>query len=151
MDSFLDEIEPVEFDPGYQPERHERFRIADYELPDWLADESSLTLPDLDRMDKNQASVNSIAGTVGMARDEQGDDLMMFQNFTSSRVIRPGRILFLEGNTYEGNDRPGMTLDTVLSAMYRAVAVNSCSATFVPSTPFCLWRTTLKRHLGRQS
>lgn len=120
MDSFLDEIEPVEFDPGYQPERHERFRIADYELPDWLADESSLTLPDLDRMDKNQASVNSIAGTVGMARDEQGDDLMMFQNFTSSRVIRPGRILFLEGNTYEGNDRPGMTLDTVLSAMYRA-------------------------------
>ena len=121
LDSFLDGIEVVDFDPGYKPEGHERFRIADYELPEWLEGESSLTVMQQERLDKNLASVSSIRGTVGMVRDEQADDLMLFQNFTPSRVIRPGGpIMLLEGDTYVSNNRPGLTLDSSLSAVYRA-------------------------------
>ena len=120
LDGFLDGIEVVEFDPGYNPERHERFRMADYKLPAWLQGETSLTVTQLERLDSNPASVNSVRGTVGMARDDQGDDLLLFQNFTPSRVIRPGGPhLFLDGNSYVGNKRPGLVLDSSLSAVYR--------------------------------
>ena len=121
LDSFLNGIEIVEFDPGYKPDGHERFLIADFKLPEWLEGESSLTVMQQERLDKNQASVSSIKGTVGMARDEQADDLMLFQNFTPSRVVRPGsRLMLLEGDTYVSNNRPGLTLDSGLSAVYLA-------------------------------
>ena len=42
----------------------------------------------------------------------------MFQNFNRSHVIRPGRSLFLQGNTYKTIRDPGMTLDDKLSAVY---------------------------------
>lgn len=121
LDGFLNGIEVVEFHPGYNPERHERFRIPDYELPVWLQGETSLTVTQLERVDNNLASVNSIKGTVGLARDDQGDDLLLFQNFTPSRVIRPGGLhLFLDGSDYVSNKRPGLTLDSSLQAVYRA-------------------------------
>ena len=43
---------------------------------------------------------------------------MLFQNFGPSRVIRPGRFLFLEGGTYRSPRRSGLTLDRKLSAVY---------------------------------
>ena len=53
-----------------------------------------------------------------MARDDQGREVVLFQNFTAQRVIRPGRVLFLESNTYTGIQRPGLMLDTRLNAAY---------------------------------
>ncbi len=45
---------------------------------------------------------------------------MLFQNFTHSRVIRPGRFLLLGGgDTYVSPERPGLTLDAKLSAVYQ--------------------------------
>ena len=45
--------------------------------------------------------------------------MVLFQNFSRSRVIRPGRFLFLKNNTYESTERPGLTLDEKLSAVYQ--------------------------------
>ena len=45
---FVEGIEEIEFNAGYSPEKHERFRLPDYEPPDWLANENIQTIENLD-------------------------------------------------------------------------------------------------------
>ena len=116
---FVEGIEEIAFNAGYSPEKHELFRLPDYEPPDWLAKENSQTIDNLGTIASDDELINSIAGTVAMARNEQGEEVVLFQNFTPSRVIRPGGTLFLDGNTYKSVERPGLTLDVALSAVYQ--------------------------------
>ena len=118
-DRFLDGTEEINFDAGYSPEKHERFRLPDYEPPNWLADENSQTIENLDTIASHDELFDSITGTVAMARNDQDEELVLFQNFTRSRVIRPGGFLFLEGNTYKSAERRGLTLDVDLNAVYK--------------------------------
>ena len=120
-DTFIDEIHEVNFDAGYQPAEHERFRLVDYDPPTWLADENSQTLLDIGEAGSHRTDtwIDSIKGIVGFAQNEQGEELVLFQNFTQSRVIRPGRALFLRNNNYESIEHPGLTLDRKLSAIYK--------------------------------
>ena len=116
---FVEGIEEIAFNAGYNPEKHERFRLPDYQPPEWLAGEDSQTIDNLDTIASDDELIDSIAGTVAMARNEQGEEVVLFQNFTRSRVIRPGGFLFLDGNTYKSAERRGLTLDVDLSAVYR--------------------------------
>ena len=116
---FVEGIEEIAFNAGYSPEKHERFRLPDYQPPEWLAGENSQTIDNLDTIASDDELIDSIAGTVAMARNEQGEEVILFQNFTRSRVIRPGGFLFLDGNTYKSAERRGLTLDVDLSAVYR--------------------------------
>ncbi len=116
-DVFIADTQTINFDPGYTPEAHERFRIEDYALPAWLENESSLTIQHLDSINEHEALMESIRGVVGFARNEEGEELMLFQNFSRSHVIEPGRFLFLENDTYESTQRTGLTLDSKLSAL----------------------------------
>lgn len=116
--AFMDNIHEIDFDPGYNPEEHEQFRLSNYDLPDWLSSESSLTVTNLDSISKHEDLIESIKGIVAFARHDQGEELMLFQNFSRSHVIKPGRFLFLQKNTYESTERPGLTLDGKLSALY---------------------------------
>lgn len=117
-ESFIDDVEEIAFDAGYTPEAHERLRLDDYELPEWLAAENSLTASNLDPISANEALIDSISGIVAFARNEQGEELMLFQNFSRSHVIKPGKFLFLRDDTYETAQRPGLTLGTKLTALY---------------------------------
>lgn len=119
-EAFVIGIQEIDFDAGYSPEEHERFRLEAYDLPDWLASENSQTVPALDAISNNEALIDSVKGVVAFARDDQGQELMLFQNFSRSHVIQPGRFLFLQNNTYESIQRPGLTLDGKLSAVYLA-------------------------------
>ncbi len=116
---FVEGIEKIDFNAGYSPEKHERFCLPDYDPPEWLANENSQTIESLDTIADDDEIVDSIAGIVAMARDVQGAEVVLFQNFTRSRVIRPGRALFLDGNTYNSVERPGLILEMTLSAVYR--------------------------------
>ena len=116
---FVEGIEEIAFNAGYSPEKHELFRLPDYEPPDWLARENSQTIDNLGTIASDDELIDSIAGIVAMARNEQGEEVVLFQNFTPSRVIRPGGTLFLDGNTYKSVERPGLTLDVALSAVYQ--------------------------------
>lgn len=118
--AFVDEIQEIDFNAGYQPEPDERFCLTDYELPAWLADENSLSVADLDAIANDDHLLDAIKGLVAFARDDAGRELMLFQNFSRSHVIRPGRFLFLQNDTYETTTRPGLTLDRKLSAVYLA-------------------------------
>jgi hypothetical protein len=115
---FLSDITEVNFDAGYTPEDHELCRLEGYELPDWLRDESSLTIQNLDAVSTNEHLIDSIRSIVAFARNDQGEELILFQKFSRSHVIRPGISLFLQNDTYASVQRPGLTLDAKLSALY---------------------------------
>ncbi len=116
--AFVDDIQEIEFDAGYQPEDHERFSLQDYALPDWLAEETSHTVSDHSAMRNTEALVDSIRGIAGFARNNSGEELILFQKFSRSHVIRPGRFLFLQNGTYETTQQPGLTLEDKLSAVF---------------------------------
>ena len=117
-EAFVDDVDEIEFNAGYQPEAHERFILPDFVLPDWLATEDSQSVADLDAITDDDALLDTTKGVAAFARKD-GTEIILFQNFSRSHVIRPGRFLFLQNNTYESTQRPGLTLDNKLSAVYR--------------------------------
>lgn len=119
-ESFVQDIDEIDFNAGYQPEEHERFRLWDYALPDFLAGENRQSVPDLDAITMDDALLDSTKGLVAFVRTDYGQELVLFQNFSPSHVIRPGRFLFLQNDTYETAGRAGLTLDHKLSAVYMA-------------------------------
>lgn len=120
LKAFLDAAQEIVYDAGYQPEEHECFALCDFELPEWLVRESSSTISNLDSLDQNEALNDSIKAIAGFARDEVGNEMILFQNFSRSHVIRPGTFLLLQHGTYERIERPGLTLNSKLAAVYRA-------------------------------
>lgn len=117
-EAFVNDVDAVDFNAAYRPEAHERFRLRDYELPDWLAEETSHSVADLDAVTADDALLESTKGIVAFARTADVEELVLFQNFSRSHVIRPGRFLFLQNNTYETTQRAGLTLDSKLSAVF---------------------------------
>ena len=117
-DKFVQDIEEIDFNGGYKPEEQERFCLSNYEPPDWLANEDSQTLENLDTIAADDELTDQIAGIIGMARNTQGEETVLFQNFSRSKVIKPGMSLILDGNTYKSNERPGLALAFALSAVY---------------------------------
>lgn len=115
---FLGNITEVDFDAGYNPEKDERFRLNDYQLPEWLRNENSLSIQNLDATSTNDQFIDSIKSVVAFARNEQHQEVVLFQKFSRSHVIKPGSSLFLQDGTYETVQKPGITLDTKLSALY---------------------------------
>lgn len=117
-DAFLEGVDEIDFNAGYLPEEHERFRLKDYALPDWLAEEDSQSVPALDAITNDDALLEATKAIVAFARNDDDEEVILFQNFSRSHVIRPGRFLFLQNNTYETTHRAGLTLDSKLSAVY---------------------------------
>lgn len=116
--TFIRDIHEINFNAGYNPEKNEKFSISNYQLPDWLRDMNSQTILRLDPINSDERNINSIKSIVGFAQLEQDDEIILFQNFTKSNVIRPGQFLFLQHNTYETTQRPGLTLGVKLCALY---------------------------------
>ena len=98
--AFVNEIDAIDFNAGYQPEDHERFRLEEFELPEYLAGEARQSIPDLDAITMDDALLDSTKGLVAFVRTDDGQELVLFQNFSRSHVIRPGRFLFLKNETY---------------------------------------------------
>ena len=115
---FMQDIDEIDFNSGYTPENHERFRLTNYQLPEGLSDTTSMNVQNLDTINNHQDQIISIRALVGFARDEYRNELMLFQSFSRSHVIQPGRFMFLRDGTYESDTRPVLTLDYKLSATY---------------------------------
>ena len=121
LDAFMEGAQEIEFDAGYQPEEHERFCLDEFELPPWLENVDSLAAPNLDAVPLDATVLDQTKGIVAFARDDADRELMLFQNFSRSHVIHPGRFLLLAGNTYQTAQSPGLTLEDKLSAVFIAV------------------------------
>lgn len=116
--TFIRDIHEINFNAGYNPETHEKFSISNYQLPDWLRDRNSQTILSLDPINSDERNIDGIKSIVGFAQNENTDEIILFQNFTNSCVIRPGRFLFLEHGTYDTTQSPGLTLGVKLCALY---------------------------------
>lgn len=116
--SFSEDIQEIPFNAGYQPEEHECFTLSDFGLPDWLAKTTSHTASRLDAISQGEAVIESIRGIVSFAQNEHGAELILFQNFSRSHVIKPGHFLFLQRDTYVTTEGPGLALENKLSATY---------------------------------
>lgn len=117
-DDFVNETDEISFDPGYQPEQHERFSLSYYEPPMWLANEESQTVGDLSTVNEINDLLECVRGLAGFARDARGREVVLFQNFTRSKIVQPGSFLFLERDTYTSTNQPALILDYRLSAVY---------------------------------
>ena len=117
--NFTNEVEEIPFNSGYNPESNQRFFLVDYILPEWLSEQDSGTVRNLDSIGNFEEHFDSIAGIVGFARDDSEEDLVLFQNFTRSRVIRPERAILKRDDVYEKARNPGLMLETKINAAYR--------------------------------
>ncbi|TCD46820.1 Kiwa anti-phage protein KwaB-like domain-containing protein [Chlorobium sp. N1] len=113
----MGDVAEVPFDPGYSPDPHEKFSIGDYVMPDWLQDETSQTVSDHDSLSLHEDQLEAIKGIVAFARDAQGDEIILFQDFNRSHMIKPGRFLLLQHDTFESVSRPALTLGSKLDAV----------------------------------
>ncbi len=118
LDRFTENMQEIDFNAGYTPEEHERFRLSDYDLPTGLHAETSQSIPDLAPITGDDNLLGDIKGIVAFARIQQGVEVVLFQNFSRAHIIAPGRFLFLTDHTYETARRPGLTLDNKLSAAF---------------------------------
>jgi hypothetical protein len=142
LDEFMKKTTEIDLNMGYNPDEHERFRIKDFTLSDPLGSHTSQNIQDVKEISKQEEAMESIKTIVAFCRDENKTELVLFQNFTKSDVIRPGRFLLLRENTYETVKRPGLTLDTKLAAVYNAKEKKllfrnfRTTNTFLPLTDF---------------
>ena len=116
--AFMDGRQEIDFNAGYKLEKHDCFCLQDFDPPDWLAEEDSQTVSDNVAFVINQQLFHAITGIAGFAQNDHSEEVVLLQNFSRSRVIQPGRYLFLEANTYRSSSHAGLTLDNKLSAVY---------------------------------
>ena len=116
--AFISEKEEIDFIIGYTLEDDECFRLCSYKPGNWITDRNSENVRNVDELYLDQISPDRIKGIAAFARDEQNDELKLFQNFTRSQVIQPDRFIFRERDSYKGREDPGLRLDNKLSAVY---------------------------------
>lgn len=116
--SFTQDAEQIPFEPGYQPEAHERFYLMGYELPEFLASESGQTVATLPSISGGDELLNLVVSIVAFGVDDNDQKLVLFQDFNRAHVIRPGHFLFLQRGTYTTVDQPILTMSVKLAAAY---------------------------------
>ena len=117
-DAFVGDTKEIAFDAGYTPEDDERFRVNNYDLPEWVKGGVGGKARNLDSIKEHETLIESIKAVIAFARNEQGHELMLAQSFSRSHVIQPGRFLFLQNDTYETPKHTGLTLGTRLVAAF---------------------------------
>jgi len=117
-EAFTADTKEIAFNAGYTAEEDERFRVKDYALPDWLQAGGGGKLRNLGSIKEHENLIESIRAIIAFARNVQDEELMLAQSFSRSHVIRPGRFLFLQNDTYETPKHTGLTLGTHLTAVY---------------------------------
>lgn len=118
LHDFVNGIKEIDFNAGYKPEDHERFRLSDFELPAPLNGIDSTNTEHYEPISQHEDTMGFIKAIVAFCQDGKGKELVLFQNFSRSHLIQPGQFLFFQNNTYESVQRPGISLDSKLSAIY---------------------------------
>lgn len=118
-ENFTDNVEYISFDSGYNPEPMERFYIDDFKLPDWLEKLTRQTVTNLESIGQNEKRLNDIKALICFVQLECGKEVTLFQNFSKSHVISPGRSLLLKKGVYTTNTSPILTIKGSCSAVYK--------------------------------
>jgi hypothetical protein len=117
LSAFHDDIEEIPFNAGYKPEPNERFAIANFALPAPLAGIESGQAGRQPSIGTDHGILTRIAAIAAFVRI-QGRELILFQNFSRSHVVQPGRFLFQRNDSYQSAKDPAITLGDRLCATY---------------------------------
>jgi len=118
LEAFRNVSRLIDFNPGYSLESDELFKIDEFQPPEWLASRTSLTAEELASVAGHEDKFKHLVCLLAFARTAQREEIVLFQNFVSSHLIQPGRLIFRSRETYETNSRPSLALDKKLSAVY---------------------------------
>jgi hypothetical protein len=121
-ESFI-QADEIDFNPGYKPDSHQNFKLEGFNLPGWIANQSSQTVGNIEAIAQAPQELRKIAGIAAFARKTNGEEVILFQNFNRSHVINPGKFLFLTNDNYKSLETPVLTLDDkIISAFTPADA-----------------------------
>lgn len=120
FDALGERTEEVKLDLGYSLDPDQIFAIDDFILPPWLIQPATVEFPDIARLSTDIKSLLTIKGTVAFASHQQYGSVLLFQNFTRTKVIRPRTFLILERDTFSSPGSAALALDSKLSAVYLA-------------------------------
>lgn len=115
-DAFNNDVEEVAFDPGFIADDHHRFKVEDFEIPPWLSPYNSRNIDTLEPLDRHADQLERVRGIAGFARVGQ-QEVVLFQNFTRSHIIEPGRFMFIQNGTFQSAAQRGLTLADRLTAV----------------------------------
>ena len=116
-DRFTNSVEEVAFDPGYTPNDDERFVLNDFVLPEFMQ-ENREAFARVESIGNNPEVLQKIRAIIGLAVDADGRELRLFQKFSRSHVVRPGRFLLMQNDTFETMESPCLTLGDRLDVVY---------------------------------
>ena len=117
LEPFVYELEQIDYEAGYQLKRHQCFRMLEFELPNWIAGYNSQSATLIDEIVGDPQTYRSVQGTVAFTKINE-EESMIFQDFSRSKAINPGRFLQFDGQVYRTAERTGLLLDRQLSAVY---------------------------------
>lgn len=113
--TFTEGVDEVDIDIGYKPDAHERFVVRDYDLPKYLQKVDSRSMLPVTTM--QAGDLDNIVALCGVVSSDDSEYLL-FQKFRRPQVIKPGLTLLLQGDTYHSIERPGLTLDRKICAVF---------------------------------
>ena len=118
-----EEIDFKETEPGYKLDDDQAFRICPYCLPTWLAGRNSENIMNTEQIDINENLANSIKGVVAFARNDEDNELMLFQHFAPGQIIRPKSLMRAikdldSRHTYTSVEDSTFRLNENLTAVY---------------------------------
>jgi hypothetical protein len=111
--------EVVAFDPAYNPEESELLSVAGFESPAWLKGKTTQNANTLPKLTITDEIVSRVRGLIAFVRDS-GQEVVLFQQFSKSKVLRPGGVLVLQSSgTYTAIKDAGIILGDRLVAELR--------------------------------
>lgn len=116
---FCEQKTEISFDAGYSPEKHERFVISSFDLPNWFVEVTSRNVSKKPSLGDAPEKISAIKAVVGFANDGH-DEVILFQSFGPSHVIKPKSSILFKQKNFESNDEVGLSLSDKLTAVYNA-------------------------------
>ena len=116
--SFIQDFQQIEYRAGHNLKNQQCFRFIDFELPQWIAEQTIETIATVAEIGADNETFNRIQGTVAFTRNYNNEEVLLFQDFARSNVISPGRFLQFADTSYRLTEHSGFLLKQKLSAVY---------------------------------
>ena len=123
-DEFTDNPEEIDFTPTWELSDGEVFRICPYNLPSYLQGKTISSVKNLEFIRRRDYLRNSILAISIFIEDEYGNESILFQHFSSGRIIEPRKIItvgfenFLSLDLYNLADARLLRLAERANALY---------------------------------
>ena len=115
---FVHKYQEIDYRAGQRLKSNQCFRFVDFDFPLWIANYNTQSAADIPAIEQKYETYRSIQGTIAYTRNQQDEEMMLFQDFSVSKAIGPGQFLQFESDRYKTTEQPGVLLGRELSAVY---------------------------------